>query len=76
MDINTRLFIFARDVATRAEVKEYFDQYIKGQILQRAFAKQDVKDIVEAKELIDGIFNQMDYEVKASSTEQFVNENE
>jgi len=76
MDINTKLFIFARDVATRTEVKEYFDMYIKTQILQRAFAKQDVKDLAEAKEVIDGIFAQMEYEVKAANPQEFVNENE
>jgi hypothetical protein len=76
MDINTRLFIFARDVATREEVKEYFDQYIKGKILERAFAKQDIKDLAEAKELIDGIFAQMEYEVKSMTPDKFVNENE
>ena len=76
MDINTRLFIFARDVSMREEVKEYFDMYIKTQILQRAFAKQDVKDLAEAKEVIDSIFAQMKYEVEAATPKNFVNENE
>ena len=76
MDINTRLFIFARDVATREEVKQYFDFYIREQIINRAFAKQDVKDLAEAKELIDGIFSKMDYEVKSVLPKEFVNENE
>jgi len=76
MDINTRLFRFARDVAMRDEVKEYFDMYIKGKILERAFAKQDVKDLAEAKEVIDGIFAQMKYEVEAATQKNFINENE
>ncbi len=76
MDINTRLFIFARDVATREEVKEYIDSYIKEQLLQRAFARQDIKDLVEAKEVIENVFSQMKYEVEAATPKNFVNENE
>lgn len=76
MEINTRVFIFARDVATREEVKEYFDEYIKETILQRAFAMQDTKDLAEAQKIIDGVFSKMQHEVADLSQKDFVNENE
>jgi len=68
--------IFANDVNMRKEVKEYLIQTLKGEIITRAFNGQDVKDLAEARNIIDIAFDAMVKEFTREQVKQVFNEME
>lgn len=57
-----RVHSFAVDVQMRNEVKDYIIDYLKEQILTRAFQGQDILGYAEAKQIIEGCFSHMNLE--------------
>jgi len=72
MDIKS----FTIDNGLREEVQLYIHEYLKKKIIERAFAGIDVKDIAEARKVIDEAFNQMVLEYVRIFDLPEVNENE
>lgn len=68
--------IFANDVNMRKEVKEYIIEVLKKEIITKAFNGQDVKDLAEARNIIDISFDAMVKEFTREQVKQVFNEME
>lgn len=68
--------LFANDVRTREDVKAYIIEILKLQVIDRAFSGQDVKDLAEAKKIIDISFDAMVKEFTRNPDKPVVNEME
>jgi len=71
-----RVHTFAVDKAMRSEVKDYIVNYLKEQILNRAFSNQDIQGYAEAKLIIEQCFANMDTEFGGEVLKPYVNEQE
>ena len=71
-----RVHTFAVDKVMRAEVKEYIVDYLKAQIINRAFQNQDIVGYAEAKLIIENCFANMDKEFGGEVIKPHINENE
>jgi hypothetical protein len=76
MELNERVYLFAKDQATIADVKEYMHNYLSERILSLAFNKQDITGYAEAKEVIDSCFTNMIAKASGNTKTTFINENE
>lgn len=56
MELSDRVSIFARDVKTRDEVYRHMVEFLSDMVIQRAFNGKEVKDLAEAKLVIDIFF--------------------
>lgn len=67
---------FAINRGLREDVQKYLNDFLKQKVIERAFMGHDVKDIAEARRVIDEAFAQIvsDY-IKQPETE-FINEME
>lgn len=50
---------FAINRGLREDVQKYLIDFLKQKVIDRAFMGQDVKDIAEARRVIDEAFNQI-----------------
>lgn len=57
-----RLKEFYQDKELSAEVKAYFTKFLELKALEKVFERQDTSAIAEAKDILDGVFEQMDAE--------------
>lgn len=71
-----RVHTFAVDKEMRAEVKDYIVNYLKEQILNRAFNNQDIVGYAEAKLIIEQCFSNMDKEFGGDVLKPYINEQE
>lgn len=71
-----KVHLFAVDKVMREEVKEYLLDILKSQIINQAFAGNDVKGYAEAKKVIELSFAQMDIEFGDKSQKEAINEME
>lgn len=69
-----RLHTFAVDKVMRTEVKDYLIEFLAKEVVVRAFAGQDVKDLAEARNCINRCFAQMDKEFGVEYTAEVINE--
>lgn len=56
MELSDKVFLFAKDVRTRDEVHNHIVEFLADTIIQRAFSGKEVKDLAEAKSIIDIYF--------------------
>lgn len=56
MQLPDKISLFARDVKTRDEVHMHIIEFLSDTVIQRAFSGKDVKDLAEAKTIIDTYF--------------------
>jgi len=68
--------IFANDTHMRNDVKDYIIDVLKAQIITRAFNGEDVKDLAEAKKIIEISFSAMVNEFTREQVKPIVNEME
>lgn len=76
MELNERIYLFAKDQATISDVKEYMQNYLKERIISLAFNKKDITGYAEANEIIESCFARMIAEASGDTRTAFVNENE
>ena len=51
---------FHSDEAMREAVKEYIGLYFSDMVIEKAFKREDVSHMADAKEAIDGAFDNLD----------------
>jgi len=68
-----RLKEFYQDKELREEVKAYFIKFLELKAIEKVFDRQATGDIAEAKDLIDGAFEQLDYEFAAKPKKKDLN---
>lgn len=56
MELTDKVAFFARDVKTRDEVHSHMIEFLSDMVIQRAFNGKEVKDLAEAKLVIDTFF--------------------
>ena len=73
--MNPTLSRFNGDEQTKAELIAYLHDFIAEEGVRRMFARESVEHIADAKELIDGAFEQLsiDYGIK-NKTKETTNE--
>lgn len=71
-----KVHTFAVDKQMRDEVKDYIIDYMKSEVIQKTFNGQDVAGYMEAKNIIERCFSNMDKEFSGDIVKEFINEME
>ena len=66
---------FAINVKMKEEVKEYILSFLIEKVIQNAFNGKEVKDIVEAKKIIEEVFLHIETEYSSKIPKEVTNEN-
>ncbi len=71
-----KVHTFAVDKQMRNEVKDYIIDYMKSEIIQKTFSGQDISGYMEAKNVVERCFANMDQEFGGEVLKEVVNEME
>lgn len=67
---------FAINRFQREAVHDYITEKLKVEVIDRAFSGSDIKDLAEAKKIIDAIFKNMETEFCSKPETKVINEME
>lgn len=71
-----KVHTFAVDKQMRNEVKDYIIDFMKSEVIQKTFNGQDVSGYMEAKNVIERCFSNMDKEFGGDIVQEVINEME
>ena len=71
-----KVHTFAVDKQMRNEVKDYIIDFMKSEVIQKTFNGQDVSGYMEAKNVIERCFAQMEKDFGGDTGKEIVNEME